>query len=386
MARKILPDDEDPLSSTDNLPAVQPTLAGRVTPEEVQESKSVPLYVFVMADKPRDAQIGIGYGTDTGMRAVASFDNNLVNRDGYQAGLSTSVSEVNQTVEVHARRPWKHPLNDTLSANLQFQQEKLNQGEGNFDLATQTLQAGVKRNIINESGWNRSYSLRYRLDKLESGIEGVEREKLPEPFNRNNASFDQNALLFGYSLNKTVTDDVTNPTQGYRQYYSIEAGTKKLITETDMAILRAGGSALYSFGGAKRHQVLGSIDTGYIWADDFSEVPFKLRFFAGGDRSLRGYDTDSLSAMQNGYTVGGQVLAVGSAEYNYEFKPGFRAAAFVDAGNAYDVDFKTKTKVGVGTGIRWASPVGLVRLDVAAGVLEDDVPVRVYFFIGSPLQ
>ena len=106
----------------------------------------------------------------------------------------------------------------------------------------------------------------------------------------------------------------------------------------------------------------------------------------GGDRSLRGYDTDSLSAMQNGYTVGGQVLAVGSAEYNYEFKPGFRAAAFVDAGNAYDVDFKTKTKVGVGTGIRWASPVGLVRLDVAAGVLEDDVPVRVYFFIGSPLQ
>ncbi|WP_230660191.1 autotransporter assembly complex protein TamA [Psychrobacter sp. I-STPA10] len=386
LAKKILPDEEDPFSDIDNIPETQPNLAGRITPEEVQKTKSVPLYVFVMADKPKDVQLGIGYGTDTGVHAVASFDNNLINRNGYQAGVSTSLSEINQTVGFHARRPWKHPLNDTLAANLQFQQEKLNQGEGSFDLTTQTMQAGIARNIIKESGWNRNYTLRYRLDRLESGIEGVEREKLPSPFNRNNASFDQQALLLGYSLNKTVADNVTNPTQGHRQYYSIEAGSKQLVTETNMAILRAGGNIIYSFGDGKKHQVIGSIDTGYIWADDFNEVPFKLRFFAGGDRSLRGYDYDSLSAMQNGYTVGGQILALGSVEYNYEFKPGFRAAVFTDLGNAYDKDFKTDTKVGVGTGIRWASPVGLVRLDVAAGVLEDDVPVRLYFFIGSPLQ
>ena len=66
-------------------------------------------------------------------------------------------------------------------------------------------------------------------------------------------------------------------------------------------------------------------------------------------------------------------------------KPGLRAAVFSDVGNAYDKDFKTDTKVGVGVGIRWASPVGVVRVDVAAGVTEEDIPVRLHFFIGSPL-
>ena len=131
--------------------------------------------------------------------------------------------------------------------------------------------------------------------------------------------------------------------------------------------------------------MLGSINTGYIWADDFDEVPYKLRFFAGGDQSIRGYDYESLSPLDKGYLTGGQILAVGSAEYNYEFKPGFRGAVFTDIGNAYDKDFQTDTKVGVGVGIRWASPVGVVRVDVAAGVTEESIPVRLHLFIGSPL-
>ena len=149
--------------------------------------------------------------------------------------------------------------------------------------------------------------------------------------------------------------------------------------------MRAGVSGIYSFGNDNKHQVLGSLNTGYIWADDFYDVPYKLRFFAGGDQSIRGYDYESLSPIDKGYLTGGQILAVGSAEYNYEFRPGFRGALFTDVGNAYDKDFETETKVGVGVGIRWASPVGVVRVDVAAGVTEESIPVRLHFFIGSPL-
>jgi len=93
-----------------------------------------------------------------------------------------------------------------------------------------------------------------------------------------------------------------------------------------------------------------------------------------------------LSATEKGYLVGGQVLAVGSTEYNYEFKPGLRGAVFADVGNAYDTNFEADTKLGLGFGVRWASPVGMVRVDLAAGVLEDSIPVRLHFFIGSPLQ
>ena len=380
VAQKIFPDEENILADENFVP---PTLAGRKTPQDVLENKKVPLYVFVSANKPRDAQVGLGYGTDTGVRATAKIDYNLINRKGYQAGAETEVSRITKNVAVYGSRPWKHPLNDKLDARLTYEEEVIDQGEGNFDLSTKTLKAALARNIRRENGWDRSYSVRYRLDELETGVDEEELDNLPVRFTSSKPT--QHALLFGYGMSKKDVDNAANPTRGFRQYYALEAGSESLLSDTDMAILRAGVSGLYSFGADDKHQVLGSLNTGYIWADDFYEVPYKLRFFAGGDQSIRGYDYESLSPIEKGYLTGGQILAVGSAEYNYEFKPGFRGAVFTDVGNAYDKDFETDTKVGVGVGIRWASPVGVVRVDVAAGVTEDSIPVRLHLFIGSPL-
>ena len=380
VVQKIFPDEKNLLADENFVP---PTLAGRKTPQEVLESKKVPLYVFVSANKPRDAQVGLGYGTDTGVRATAKIDYNLLNRKGYQAGFETEVSRITKNASVYASRPWKHPLNDKLEARLTYEEEIIDQGEGNFDLSTRTLKAALARNIRRDSGWNRSYSARYRLDELQTGIDAADLGDLPIRFTSSKPK--QQALLFGYGVSKADVDSATNPTRGLRQYYSLEAGADKALSDTDFAIVRAGVSGIYSFGADDKHQVLGSVNAGYIWADDFYEVPYKLRFFAGGDQSIRGYDYESLSPIDKGYLTGGQILAVGSAEYNYEFRPGFRGAVFTDVGNAYDKDFDTDTKVGVGVGIRWASPVGVVRVDVAAGVTEDSIPVRLHLFIGSPL-
>lgn len=380
VAKKIFPDDEILIADESFVP---PTLEGRIDPAQVQKNKKVPLYVFVSADKPRDAQIGLGYGTDTGVRATGKVDYNLINRKGYQAGAEVEVSRINKNVTVYSSRPWNHPLNDTLQARLTYEEEVIDQGEGNFDLSTKTLKSTLARNVRSENDWDRSYFVRYRLDELETGVDDAVLDDLPVRFTSSRPK--QQALLLGYGMSKTSVDNVANPTQGYRQYYGIEVGADKALSDTDLAIASAGISGIYSFGADNKHQVLGKVNGGYIWADDFYEVPYKLRFFAGGDQSIRGYDYNSLSPLENGYLTGGQILAVGSAEYNYEFKPGFRGALFTDIGNAYDKDFDTETKVGVGVGIRWASPVGMVRVDVAAGVTEDSIPVRLHFFIGSPL-
>ena len=379
VAQKIFPDDEPVIDEN----FVPPTFNGRKTPADVQASKKVPLYVFVSSEKPRDAQLGIGYGTDTGVRATAKIDYNLLNRQGYQAGAEAAVSRINKNIAVYASRPWQHPLNDKLEGRLTYEEEVIDQGKGNFDLSTKTLKARAARNIHDEDGWDRSYFVRYRLDKLKTGVDGAALEDLPARFTSSSPT--QQALLFGYGMSKTNVDNIANPTQGFRQYYSIEAGSDKVLSDTDMAIVTAGLSGIYSFGTDNKHQVLGQLNTGYIWADDFYDVPYKLRFFTGGDQSIRGYDYNSLSPLEKGDLIGGQILAVGSAEYNYEFKPGLRGAIFTDVGNAYDKDFTADTKVGVGVGVRWATPVGTVRVDVAAGVTEENIPVRLHFFIGSPL-
>jgi outer membrane translocation and assembly module TamA len=72
-------------------------------------------------------------------------------------------------------------------------------------------------------------------------------------------------------------------------------------------------------------------------------------------------------------------------EYNYQFKDGWRAAIFSDFGNAYDKQFSNPTEYSIGVGIRWRSPIGPIRLDVASGISNDNNPIRLHFFIGPQL-
>ena len=388
VAKMILPDE-----SGDALPELSqdvqsPVLAGRKRGQDVYEDKKVPLYVFVMSDKPRDAQIGVGWGSDSGTRFITRIEHNLLNRDGMQAGADVRISQNKKGVDTYITRPIGHPLNDKAKASLGYNEERINQGVGHFDLSSRTLETGLSRNLVKDNGWNITYSLKYRLDELKTNAPRETWQDLPVQFEHGKPT--QQALLLGYAMNKMVADNLANPMKGYRQHYSLELGKQGLLTDTDMAILRAGVSGVYSFGDNshgkdRQHQLIGSLNLGYLWADDFNAVPYKLRFFAGGDQSIRGYNYDSLSPLSDkGYLTGGQALAVASGEYNYEVLEGLRLGVFADVGNAYDKDFKNDTKVGAGVGVRYASPVGQVRLDVATGVGEKDKSVKLHFFIGTP--
>ena len=80
---------------------------------------------------------------------------------------------------------------------------------------------------------------------------------------------------------------------------------------------------------------------------------------------MRGYGYQKLGPRdRSGDVVGGRYLASGSLELDYLFVGNFGGAVFVDAGNADD-DFLPSPEVGAGAGLRWRSPVGMLRIDVA---------------------
>ena len=359
----------------------------KLTPQQVYETKQIPTYVVLNATKPHEAQVGLGYETDVGVRLIGKYQNNLVNRSGLQTGASVALSKVDQAVEFNASLPYKHPLNDKLTGTVGYQHKEVDDLVNTFE--ADTVYASIARNIYHDSGWNRTYSLRYRGDKLTVDPEKYSTDSLPYPFNNYASDYTQQALLAGYAINKTVADNMLTPMWGYSQRYSLEVGAKGALSDTNMAILRAGGTGMYTFGKDNKQQVIGRLDLGYLYSGDFYDVPYRSRFFAGGDSSIRGYNTDSLGPTYGGenFLVGGDALAVGSAEYNYEFRPSFRGAVFTDFGNAYDTtgEYDNATAVSIGTGIRWQSPIGLVRLDVAKGLTGDNNDVRLHFFIGSPL-
>ncbi|KAA8735108.1 BamA/TamA family outer membrane protein [Acinetobacter qingfengensis] len=353
--------------------------------QQARIDKKIPVIVTLNADKLNNLEAGFGYGTDTGFRIRSQYRRSIVNESGHSFESSLELSQIRQAIDASYSIPYKDPLNDYFNLVGGYEREVNDDIGQGVELDTESAVLGFERLIKKSLGqWQQNMSVRYRLDRITTKG-AVDYDDIPDAFKVISDDPEQESLLFGYEISRTDMDNRVNPNRGFRQFYRIEAGTKSLLTETDMAILNAGWRFIYSLGENNDHQFVGRADLGYIVTDDFNRVPYNLRYFAGGDQSIRGYDYKSLSPEENDLLIGGQALAVGSLEYNYQFKPGWRGAVFADVGNAYDADFKTPTKYGVGLGLRWASPVGPIRIDVGAGISEDNIPIRLHVFIGPAL-
>jgi translocation and assembly module TamA len=117
-------------------------------------------------------------------------------------------------------------------------------------------------------------------------------------------------------------------------------------------------------------RLIAQLTLGATSTQDFARLPPELRFFAGGDRSVRGYGYQDLGDRDaEGLAIGGRYLATTSFEYEREFRPGWSAATFVDAGDVWS-EGRPQLEFGVGAGLRWQSPVGPIRIDVAHGFDE----------------
>lgn len=347
-----------------------------------QKTGVIPIIVKLDSSKPNTAEAGFGYGTDTGFRIRGSVARNLLNNRGHKISATAEAAQKSQALEVSYTRPFLNPITDTLTYFVGLERELRNSGLGNVRILN--LTAGAQR-TIGIGKWQKSYSLKYFYDELSTkNIKEKDIVDLPAQFKTGTKQ--QNLLLLGYGLNRTYLKGGLYPYHGVREYYKAEFGLENFISDVTLLILRSGLSGVESFGKNKKHQVIGSIDLASIVTKDFRKVPYNQRFFAGGDRSIRGYTYKSLSPENDqGFLLGGQHLALSSLEYNRLITRTVRLATFVDFGNAFDKEFNSPIKVGTGIGLRWLSPVGLVRVDAAAGVSEKKPPIRLHFYIGPPL-
>ncbi|QNH49963.1 BamA/TamA family outer membrane protein [Acinetobacter venetianus] len=353
--------------------------------EQTRIEKKIPVVVTLNADRLNSLETGLGYGTDTGARIRSQYRRAIVNKYGHAFDANIEVSQIRQSIDGRYSIPYKHPLNDYFNLVGGYEREERDDIGPDVNLLVESAVLGGERVIKNPLGdWQHTMGVRYRLDRLTKKGD-VDVNELPDAFKVSGMDSEQESLLFGYELSKTNANSRLNPTKGFKQTYKVELGTESLLSDANMAILTAGWRFIYSLGENDDHQFVGRGDASYIFTDDFNKVPYNLRFFTGGDQSLRGFDYKSLSPEEDGYKIGGQALGVGSLEYNYQFKDGWRAAIFSDFGNAYDKDFNNPTEYSIGVGIRWRSPIGPIRLDVASGISNDNNPIRLHFFIGPQL-
>jgi translocation and assembly module TamA len=128
-------------------------------------------------------------------------------------------------------------------------------------------------------------------------------------------------------------------------------------------------------------------EIGHTFSDEFSLLPPTLRFHAGGDRSIRGYGWREVGPRVGTpgeeFPVGAKNVVTASLEYERYFNGPWGAAVFVDTGSAFDDDIDVRT--GVGVGLRWRSPMGPLRVDLARGLDHPDSPFQITLSFGGDL-
>lgn len=126
-------------------------------------------------------------------------------------------------------------------------------------------------------------------------------------------------------------------------------------SDIDALMLEAQYTLIRTF--ARKHRFVLRSHLGWIETGDFNDVPPDLRYFVGGDRSIRGYDYESISPKdENGDLTGASKMITGSIEYQLRVKGKWWGAVFFDIGRA-DTNFEfSNLKKGAGIGVRWESP------------------------------
>ncbi|MBC7701496.1 BamA/TamA family outer membrane protein [Aquabacterium sp.] len=128
------------------------------------------------------------------------------------------------------------------------------------------------------------------------------------------------------------------------------------------------------------------IEGGRMLSSESISIPDPLLFRAGGDESVRGYGYRSIGVARDGALVGGRAMTTLSGELAHPFLkkyPSILGAVFFDAGGVADQFADIKLQRGYGAGIRWRSPVGPLKIDLAYG--EQTQSFRIHFSVGITL-
>lgn len=193
----------------------------------------------------------------------------------------------------------------------------------------------------------------------------------------------------GFSVKRDARDSGINPTKGLLLNGGVDIAGGLLGFDKDFYRTTMGGSYYIPL---KFKSVLEMrVRSGFVNAyGDSENVPIFERFFAGGARSIRGYDERGVGPQDSSTKdpVGGESMLVANVEYTIPLIDFLKLAAFFDAGNVWsDIkDFGTdEIKSGTGLGLRVKTPIGPINLDYGYPLSDepgkDDKTGKFYFSV-----
>ena len=328
--------------------------------EEASEQE-IPVRVLLEPADRIEYTVGAGLSTDTGPRFRVGFQNRRLNRKGHRFKVDMGASPVIQGLAAEHRRPMADPRTEWLSYTAAITRED------NDTFKDENARVGFRRSKRISSNWLRTLSLDLSYDRFDVGAES-ERTRLTLP-----------AVVYDH---KRADRDIL-PTKGRRLTLELRGTGEFLGSSTSFLQAVVTGRLVRSISDNSRLLVRATIGT--TAKSEFGKLPPSVRFFAGGDESVRGFGYNSLGPKDElGNVVGGSNLLVASVEYERLLRGNFYGAVFVDAGNAFDT-VDVDPAIGVGIGLKWLSPVGPLRFYLGHPLNKSDRSVRLHIQLGADL-
>jgi translocation and assembly module TamA len=335
-----------------------------IVPEiKKKQGRQIPLLVLAKM-RPKDSfNAGLGVSTDEGIRGKFRWIRPWINQYGHSIEGNVVASVPQQEASLAYNIPISDPLNHYYSIKTGYKFVDDN------DTNTQQYLFSVGRYKRLENNWLRNAFIRY---DNESGVQGQ-------------LDFSTELIMPGISFSRTRLRGGLHPTWGDTQQYEVAVAHKDLFSSSNLLKIYGKAKFLRSY---NQQQFFSTTEVGALYTDSIYNVPASMRFFAGGDQSIRGYSYESISPEDDdGYLIGGKYLAVQSLEYRFPVATNWKLATFIDAGTATS-NFSEPISVGAGLGIVWSSPIGPVRFYVAAPVNSADTMLNkwmIHFMIGPEL-
>lgn len=301
--------------------------------------KVIPVSVDLTHLNPKQYVYGAGYGTDTGARVRFGVTRRRVNKSGHHYMAQARLSQIGFGLGASYTFPTGDPRTDSYGLSFGIEEEDSDSKK----FRNITLGGNYR---FRDGNWFKTYALDYQLEE--------------------NIEEDSTSILLIPSLEwvKTKPFELEKRINVYRGNWlqlDLRGASNEVLSDTSFLQAKVSAKRIISFESGNR--IIARASAGTTAVSDYSKLPLSLRFYTGGDRTVRGYRVDTVAPVDSESleVQGGKHLAEFSLEFERPFRPNFSWAVFSDVGDAFDD--KMDVRNGIGFGLRWRSPIGPVRID-----------------------
>jgi len=335
---------------------------------EVQSDGSLPMHISIQEAKRRSIGLGVGYATDLGPGLNAEWEHRNIRGMGEKVSIVANLWQIKQEGFIRYLMPdFGHSGQDLIwLADVNREKTK------GFTESSASFSGTIERQLTERL--RVSYGAMFTL--------------LHNSRSNNNREFNLFKLPLQLMWNKS--NSLLDPTTGFTLHLRTTPSIQTLPPRFSYLTHQCTVTAYQPLDKKQRFVLAAKATWGSIWGSTKHSIPPSERFYAGSDTLLRGYRYLSVSPLGHDHKpIGGRSLMVYSLEARMRNNGPFGLVAFYDIGNVYSESFPQfghKQLQSVGLGLRYHTPVGPLRIDLAFPLNRRhhlDSFFQLYFSIGQ---